>query len=111
MDEQKPLRMTHTLVKAAAALMEQPHEQHWGYDLAPRAGVNSNALYQVLERMYARDWLDDRWEQIDPREKRPPRRYYTITPNGMAHLDALLAKAARDPRFAALNLKPRTGSR
>lgn len=102
----KPLRMTHALVQVAAALMEEPHERHWGYGLAQRSGVSSNALYQVLARMHERGWLADGWEQVDPDAKRPPRRYYTITPNGMARLGALLADAARDRRFTALNLKP-----
>lgn len=104
--EPKPLRMTHALVQVAAALMEEPHERHWGYDLAQRAGVSSNALYQILARMHEREWLEDGWEQDDPEAKRPPRRYYTITSNGMARLGALLANAARDRRFAALNIKP-----
>jgi PadR family transcriptional regulator PadR len=104
--EHKPLRTTRALVQVAAALMEQPHERQWGYDLAHRAGVSSNALYQVLARMHERDWLADGWEEVDPTSKRPPRRYYTITPNGMARLGALLAHASRDKRFAGLNLNP-----
>jgi PadR family transcriptional regulator PadR len=106
MEEQQPLRMTHALVQVAAALLESPHEQHYGYDLAQRAGVNSNALYQVLARMHERRWLEDGWEQGKPGAKGPRRRYYTITPNGMARLGALLADASRDRRFSALNLKP-----
>lgn len=105
MDE-KPLRVTETLVQVAAALLERPDERQYGYDLSKRADVNSNALYQVLGRMYERGWLHDGWEQVDPKVKRPPRRYYTITPNGLARLGALVADASRDRRFAALNLKP-----
>jgi len=106
MDEQKPLRVNHTVVLVAQALMEKADEQQWGYDVAQRAGVNSNALYQVIRRFHERGWLEDGWEQVDPAEKRPPRRYYTITPNGMARLGALLAHAAQDRRFAGLNLNP-----
>lgn len=103
---EKPLRMTHTLVQVAAALMEKPHDKHYGYELAQRAGVNANALYGALKRMHDRAWLEDGWEEVDHNAKRPPRRYYTITPNGMARLGALLAHASQDRRFAGLNLEP-----
>ena len=105
MDE-KPLRTTKALVQVAVALMEEPNERHYGYDLAKRAGVNSNALYQVLGRLVERQWLAAAWAQVPEDAKRPPRRYYTITQNGMARLGALLAHAAQDRRFAGLNLKP-----
>jgi PadR family transcriptional regulator PadR len=104
--EHKPLRTTRTVVLIAAALMEQPHDKHWGYALARRAGVSSNALYQVVRRFHQRGWLADGWEEVDPDAKRPPRRYYTITPDGMARLSALLLHAARDRRFEGLNLTP-----
>lgn len=100
------MRITRTVVLVAAALMEQPHERQWGYDLSQRAGVSSNALYQVVARFHERGWLADGWEKVDPAAKRPPRRYYTITANGMARLGALLADASRDRRFTELNLNP-----
>ena len=105
--EHRPLRVTRTVVLIAAALMEQPLAKQWGYDLARRAGVSSNALYQVVARFHERGWLADGWEAVNPAAKRPPRRYYTITPDGMARLGALLAHAARDRRFAGLNVEPR----
>ena len=107
--EHKPLRITRTVVLVAAALMEHPQERQWGYDLARRAGVSSNALYQVVGRFHERGWLADGWEKVNPAAKRPPRRYYTITPNGSARLGALLAHAARDSRFTGLKLNPGLG--
>jgi PadR family transcriptional regulator len=104
--EQKPLRVTRAVVLVAQALLEKHDEQQWGYDVAQRAGVSSNALYQVLNRFHERGWLADGWEEVDRAKKRPARRYYTITPNGMARLGALLAHAAQDRRFAGLNLNP-----
>lgn len=106
MEEQKPLRVTRAVVLVALALLEKPDERQWGYDVAQRAGVNANALYQILGRFHERGYLTDGWEDMDPAEKRPPRRYYTITPNGMARLGAILAHASQDRRFAGLNLKP-----
>ncbi len=106
MEEHKPLRVNRTVVLVAQALLEKADEEQWGYDVAQRAGVSSNSLYQVLARFHERGYLADGWEEVDPAAKRPPRRYYKITPNGMARLGALLAHAAQDSRFAGLNLNP-----
>ena len=106
MQEEKPLRITRAVVLVAQALLDKADERQWGYDVAQRAGVSSNALYQVLGRFYERGYLADGWEDVDPAEKRPPRRYYTITPDGLARLGAILAHARQDRRFAGLNLNP-----
>jgi PadR family transcriptional regulator len=92
-------------VQVAIALLERPNEQHWGYELAKRAGVRSGVLYPMLTRMLNDGWLTDGWE--DPttiKEKRPPRRYYELTDNGRHELRELVASARTDARFANLNL-------
>lgn len=106
MQEQKPLRVTRAVVLVAQALLEKADERQWGYEVAQRAGVSSNALYQVLGRFHERGYLADGWEEVDPAAKRPPRRYYTITPNGLSRLGAILAHASQDKRFTGLNLNP-----
>jgi len=104
--EHKPLRLTNALVEVAAALVEKHEERHWGYELAKRTNVKPNALYGVLTRLHERDWLSDGWEEVPAEEKRPPRRYYQVTPLGLARLGALLAQASQDRRFARLYLRP-----
>jgi PadR family transcriptional regulator, regulatory protein PadR len=97
------MRMTHSLVQVAMALMAEPAERHWGYDLSKRSGVRSGVLYPTLQRMLDEGWLQDGWEeQGGVRAKRPPRRYYELTDRGKAELGAVLAAAGQDARFRFL---------
>jgi len=94
------MKMTNASVAIAVALMRQPHDHHWGYDLWKQTGVRSGALYPILARMLEQGWLDDGWEDVSTiREKRPPRRYYVVTDEGMRQLGAMARSAATETRF------------
>lgn len=95
------MRRTHALIQVALALMADPDGQHWGYDLSKRAGVRSGVLYPILHRMLEDGWLSDGWEE-HLSGKRPPRRYYELTPQGQAALGGLLREARSEARFGAL---------
>jgi PadR family transcriptional regulator PadR len=97
------VRKTHSLIQVSVALMADPRGRHWGYDLSRRCGVRSGVLYPTLQRMLDQGWLRDGWEDPGPdRAKRPPRRYYELTEQGMAELGALLSAAQDDARFRSL---------
>nr|WP_202107160.1 PadR family transcriptional regulator [Agromyces seonyuensis] len=84
-----------------------PDRRHWGYDLTKTTGIRSGVLYPLLGRLYEEGWLDDGWEdQAEISEKRPPRRYYTLTDYGLEQLGAVKARAATDPRFTRIQLRP-----
>lgn len=103
----RPVRTTNAVVQVAAALMERPADQHWGYDLSKRAEVRSGVLYPILRRMLEEGWLVDGWEDAtEQRAGRPPRRYYEITQRGAEELGALLSLAAADARFTSPALRP-----
>lgn len=88
------MRQTDSLVKVAQALCRDPRGRHWGYPLTKSTGLRSGALYPILNRMLAEGWLIDGWEEIDPAvAKRPPRRYYEITSDGLRELGAVLRRA------------------
>ena len=92
--------MTHSVVKVAAALMEDPTERQWGYELSKRTGIRSGVLYPILRRMLEHGWVEDGWEdQAEISAKRPPRRYYEITGVGQAALTRILDEARTDTRF------------
>lgn len=78
------MRRTEALRKVAAALMASPGGEHYGYPLAKAADVRSGVLYPILTRLLDEGWLADGWEDAAAAraQKRPPRRYYTITPAG-----------------------------
>jgi hypothetical protein len=47
-------------------------------------------------------WPTDGWEEREPSAKRPARRYYVLTDEGIAELGGLLAAARNDSRFTAM---------
>jgi PadR family transcriptional regulator, regulatory protein PadR len=97
------MRKTHALVQVAIALLDNPAERHWGYELSKRSAVRSGVLYPMLTRMLDEGWLTDGWE--DPttiQDRRPPRRYYELTDQGRRALGAILQEARSDARFADL---------
>ena len=93
------MRMTRALVAVALALLEDPADRHWGYDLSRRAQVASGSLYPLLSRLLNEGWLEDGWEDAGTFSGRPPRRYYTLTEKGLRGLGAIIASAEQDPRW------------
>lgn len=87
------MRMTHTLLQVAIALMAEPTAKHWGYSLSKISGLRSGVLYPILNRMLSEGWLHDGWEDPSDDRKRPPRRYYVITEDGLRELGAVLRRA------------------
>jgi PadR family transcriptional regulator PadR len=97
------MKVTHALVQVVSTLMADPQGRHWGYDLSRRSGVRSGVLYPILHRMLGQGWLTDGWEDgSEVNGRRPPRRYYQLTENGIVHLAAVLRKAEADSRFRTL---------
>ncbi len=101
------MQITHSLVAVAVELMAAPNERHWGYELSRASKVRSGVMYPILGRLLERGWVEDGWENPDEiKTKRPPRRYYTITPAGLEELGALARRAEPEARPA---LRPRLG--
>ena len=98
------MRRTKALVGVAIAIMSEPSEKHWGYELTRKSGVRSGVLYPILGRMLADGWLTDGWEEPGTTGGRPPRRYYELTDRGKRELGAVLAHARADARFRDMNL-------
>jgi PadR family transcriptional regulator PadR len=97
------MKVTYALVQVAGGLMADPQGRHWGYDLSRRSGVRSGVLYPILHRMLEEGWLSDGWEDgSELNGRRPPRRYYVLTEDGISQLGGILRKAETDSRFSAL---------
>lgn len=97
------MRRTHALVQVAIAMLDNPTGKHWGYQLSKASGVRSGVLYPILTRMLAEGWLVDGWEDAKVNKgKRPPRRYYELTDEGLLALGGVLATARDDARFVGL---------
>ncbi len=87
--------MTVGVARLLAVLVGEPSEWRYGLDLMRATGQPSGALYPMLTRLLAAGWLEARWEGIDPvAEGRPARRYYRLTPDGLALARTELAELA-----------------
>jgi len=78
----------------------------YGLELVTETGLPSGTVYPTLGRMKSKGLVQARWEdgRIADEERRPRRRYYTLTPAGA---DALAEGAARH-RSVAASLAPKT---
>lgn len=86
------MRRTAALVGVLNAMLDAPSDQHWGYELQKTTGLRSGALYPILRRLHENGWVEDGWEDPAEIEGRPPRRYYTLTPDGLVQARTLIAR-------------------
>jgi len=72
-------------VAILAALQERVR---YGLDLTQRTGLLAGTVYTTLRRLEGRSLVEGRWEQpeVAEAERRPRRRYYSLTPAGGAAL-------------------------
>ncbi len=82
------------------ALLAQPLDWRYGYELSKRVGLSSGTLYPVLIRLHQRGLLEAKWVQAE-QPGRPARHAYRLTPNGVAFTRALTA--APEPRSPRRN--------
>ena len=66
----------------------------YGFDVMAVTGLSSGTVYPALRRLEEADFLVSRWEkqQLAQRELRPPRKYYEVTPSGVAILTEARAR-------------------
>ncbi|PZS07023.1 MAG: PadR family transcriptional regulator [Acidimicrobiales bacterium] len=79
------LRLTTTVAAVLAVFLEDPQAPHYGFDLTRATGQPSGTMYPILLRLERAGWLEAHWEEIDEAvAERPARRYYRLTPDGLA---------------------------
>jgi len=95
-------RMTVQTLLVLQALLHDPGKELYGLEISEETGLLPGTAYPILLRLEREGWVTSRWEDIDPHaEKRPARRYYSLTASGAAQASAACASARR-PRRAAL---------
>ena len=86
-------RITLQTMKVLQLFCERAPEELAGIDIAKSTGIASGTLYPLLARLEIADWLESRWEDIDPhKEQRPRRRYYRLTDAGSGKVERLFAE-------------------
>ena len=71
-------------LSAAAILQAIDRGFVYGFDVMDATGLPSGTVYPALRRMEAAHLITSRWESAAraPRDQRPARKYYELTPSG-----------------------------
>lgn len=75
------------------ALLADPSQWRYGYDLSRETALASGTLYPILIRLADREFLETRWESAQ-QPGRPPRHVYRLTDSGADHARERVAAAA-----------------
>lgn len=94
------MHKTTTVLTVADAFLASPTERFWGYELSKTTGIRTGTLYPILTRFLNAGWITDGWEDTDEKtgERRPPRRYYTLSDAGAQALLSLTTQAKAEAR-------------
>jgi PadR family transcriptional regulator, regulatory protein PadR len=104
-------RMTVQTLLVLQAMLRHPARELYGLELSEETGLLPGTAYPILMRLERDGWVSSRWEDIDPRaEKRPKRRYYRLSAEGAVQASAAVA-GARRPSGAALRRLAGEGGR
>ncbi len=79
----------------------------YGFDIMDQTGLASGSVYPALSKLEKNRLVRSSWESavVARREKRPPRRYYEVTPPGHEALTDALAQARDLARSLAKTVK------
>lgn len=75
------LRRSPQTLAVLSALLGEPREWHYGYDLLRETGLKAGTLYPIFARLQRGGWLQHRWEK-PAAPGRPPRHLYRLTQQG-----------------------------
>jgi PadR family transcriptional regulator, regulatory protein PadR len=89
-------RMTLQTQLVLRALLEDPAKERYGLEICDVAGLASGTIYPALARLEQFGWVESYWEatELHDAERRPRRRYYRLTPDGIERANQALAAAA-----------------
>ena len=78
---------------------------NYGFDIMEETGLTSGTIYPALDKFADLGLASSEWEdgKVAQKEKRPPRRYYTITQRGE---EVLLAAMNRYRSLAPIEFSP-----
>src|SRR5438067_1610292 len=86
-------------LKVLSAMLQNPTGEHYGLALIEATGVKAGSLYPILRRLEEHRWIVGEWEQIDESaEGRRRRRYYRLTPDGLAVAHDAVVEVSRQLR-------------
>ncbi|WP_238007653.1 PadR family transcriptional regulator [Dactylosporangium sp. AC04546] len=86
-----------TLDVLEALLVAHDFELH-GWAIIKSTKRAGPTVYKILERLTKGGMLTERWEELGPEDNRPRRRFYRLTPTGIAYGRQLLAERRPEAR-------------
>jgi DNA-binding PadR family transcriptional regulator len=97
-----PTRVTESLLDVLELLLQAAHEgqELHGWAIMKGSGRSGPTVYGVLDRLEDARWITGRSEERNPEPGRPPRRFYSLTGEGVARAEQLLAIRRRRPNSA-----------
>lgn len=101
-----PARITEPLLDVMELLVQAAREgrELHGWALMKGTGRSGPTIYGVLDRLEDAGWVTGRSEQRNPEPGRPPRRFYSLTPEALVRAGQVLdarrhrQNPARSPR-------------
>ncbi|HZU75513.1 MAG TPA: helix-turn-helix transcriptional regulator [Dehalococcoidia bacterium] len=98
-------RITPAILDVLEVLLG-PDEELYGLKIAQAAGLKTGTVYPILTRLEAAAWVESYWEQAQPSDRGPRRRFYRLNPDGITAARAALsarrgAAPYHSPRAAA----------
>jgi DNA-binding PadR family transcriptional regulator len=102
--------MTTQTLAVVSAMLANPDADWYGLELAKQSKLKPGTIYPILDRLLKGDWLERRWEDIDPAvEGRPRRRLYRLTAVGAPAARRALEEhlASLQPSNSTQNVSPR----
>jgi PadR family transcriptional regulator len=86
--------MTEPTKAVLRAFLEDPAAERYGLEIVNATGYAPGTVQPILMRFEGIEWLESRWEVLDPSEAgRPRRRYYRLTREGAELARNALARA------------------
>lgn len=84
-------RITPATLDVLEVLLDDKAE-HYGLAIARRAGLATGSTFPILARLERIGWACSYWEETDDASRGPRRRFYQLTPDGMAGARELIVE-------------------
>jgi DNA-binding PadR family transcriptional regulator len=100
--------MTLSLQLVLRAMIAEPTREMYGLEIGQQAELPSGTIHPILARLERCGWVESHWEDEDPHQVgRPRRRYYRLTPDGVAYAGRALNRVRTPaPLRARLQAQP-----
>ena|SRR5262249_14686064 len=84
-------RITPATLDVLEVLLDDQTE-HYGLAIARKARLATGSTFPILARLERIGWASSYWEETDATSRGPRRRFYRLTPDGMAGARVLIAE-------------------